>query len=234
MITPPESLVERAWKRGLDVGRYKAVDDTLGHGVEAYSGMPQLFFTWVERADKRVHFEFLDNSVHLGERPRTVAFGSQDTDAGRGVRARRRALPASERPRRRPASVSRERAPEHNAGFLRQCIDRFREVNFADQGSGRVYLSVVSGTPASCDRDALQLAITDAETRAGILTPRPQLSIACLRPTGPATCARRRATNRSTSARGDRSAEAFLVAIGQRRTRRVRRRGRRSGSVRHP
>ena len=40
MVTPPESLVERAWKRGLDVGRYKAVDDTLAHAVEAYSGMP--------------------------------------------------------------------------------------------------------------------------------------------------------------------------------------------------
>ncbi len=79
MITPPESLVERAWKRGLEVGRYKAVDDTLGHGVEAYSGMPHLFFTWVQRADKHVHFEFLDNSVPLGERPRTVAFGSNDS-----------------------------------------------------------------------------------------------------------------------------------------------------------
>ena len=40
MITPPASLVERAWKRGLEFGRYKAVDDTLAHGVEAYSGMP--------------------------------------------------------------------------------------------------------------------------------------------------------------------------------------------------
>ena len=50
MITPPASLVERAWNRGLDVGRYKAVDDTLAHGVEAYSGMPELFFTWVQRA----------------------------------------------------------------------------------------------------------------------------------------------------------------------------------------
>ncbi len=96
MITPPESLVERAWKRGLEVGRYKAVDDTLAHGVEAYSGMPQLFFTWVQRADKRVHFEFLDNSVRLGERPRTVAFGSNDAlhvlDVE--VHARRRALSA--------------------------------------------------------------------------------------------------------------------------------------------
>src|SRR5207245_2473220 len=79
MITPPELLVERAWYRGLEVGRYKAVDDTLAHGVEAYSGMPQLFFTWVARTDKNVHFEFLDNSVPMGQAPRTVAFGRNDT-----------------------------------------------------------------------------------------------------------------------------------------------------------
>ena len=29
MITPPHETVERAWNRGLEVGRYKAVDDTL-------------------------------------------------------------------------------------------------------------------------------------------------------------------------------------------------------------
>jgi hypothetical protein len=63
MITPPEMLVERAWKRGLDVGRYKAVDDTLAHGIVAYSGMPGLIFTWAKRHDKRVQFELLDNSV---------------------------------------------------------------------------------------------------------------------------------------------------------------------------
>ena len=40
MLTPPEALVERAWKRGLEVGRYKAVDDVLAHGIEAYTGMP--------------------------------------------------------------------------------------------------------------------------------------------------------------------------------------------------
>ena len=75
MITSPELLVERAWKRGLEVGRYKAVDDTLAHSVEAYTGMPNVFFTWVRRNDKRIHFEFLDNSVRLGDLPRTVAFG---------------------------------------------------------------------------------------------------------------------------------------------------------------
>jgi hypothetical protein len=174
MITPPESLVERAWKRGLDVGRYKAVDDTLGHGVEAYSGMPQLFFTWVRRTDKRVHFEFLDNSVRQGERPRTVAFGSNDVLNVLDVKC----MLDVERYRRVNVDATapellygdRERLrPEHNAGFLRQCIDRFREVNFADQASGRVFLSVVSGTPVGCDRDALDLAIANPETRAGIL-----------------------------------------------------------------
>ena len=75
LVTPPAALVERAWNRGLDVGRYKAVDDTLAHSVEAYSGMPELFFTWIRRADKRVHFEFLDNTVTRGAPPRTAAFG---------------------------------------------------------------------------------------------------------------------------------------------------------------
>ena len=79
MITPPELLVERAWKRGLEFGRYKAVDDTLAHAVEAYTGMPDVFFTWVRRSDKRIQFEFLDNSVRLGELPRTVAFGDNDS-----------------------------------------------------------------------------------------------------------------------------------------------------------
>ena len=79
MITPPQQLVERAWKRGLEVGRYKAVDDTLAHAAEAYSGIPDVFFTWVRRGDKRIQFEFLDNTVRLGERPRTVAFGDNET-----------------------------------------------------------------------------------------------------------------------------------------------------------
>ena len=65
VITPPEQLVERAWKRGLEFGRYKAVDDTLAHAVEAYTGIPNVFFTWVRRGDKRIHFEFLDNTVPL-------------------------------------------------------------------------------------------------------------------------------------------------------------------------
>ena len=174
MITPPESLVERAWARGLEVGRYKAVDDTLGHGVEAYSGMPHLFFTWVQRADKRVHFEFLDNSVRLGERPRTVAFGSNDSlhvlDVGRmlDVERFRRVNVDARSPEELYPDADLLR-PERNAGFLRQCVERFPEVDFADQATGRIYLSIVAGTPAWSDRDALERATADAETRAGIL-----------------------------------------------------------------
>jgi len=173
MITAPELLVERAWKRGLEVGRYKAVDDTLAHSVEAYAGMPDVFFTWVRRTDKRIQFEFLDNSVRFGELPRTVAFGTNhvfnlldvkgmldivrfgrvnvDATAPQFLYADRRLL-----------------APEHNLGFLRRCIDGFREVNFADQATGRIYLRIDSGTPVLIDREAMQMAASDPCTHAAL------------------------------------------------------------------
>ena len=44
MITPPAMTVERAWTRGVKVGRYQAVEDILAQNVEAYSGKPELFF----------------------------------------------------------------------------------------------------------------------------------------------------------------------------------------------
>ena len=75
VITPPTETVERAWKRGKTTGRYKAVDDLLYHNIEAYTGMPELFLNWVKKKKKKVHFEFLDNDVPLGDRPKTVAFG---------------------------------------------------------------------------------------------------------------------------------------------------------------
>jgi len=185
MITSPESLVERAWNRGLDVGRYKAVDDTLAHAVEAYSGMPQLFFTWIQRTDKQVHFEFLDNSVQLGERPRTIAFGWNDTLNVLDVKC----LLDVERYRRidinatGPEFLYRDASlllPEHNTGFLRQCVDRFREINFADQATGRIYVRLVDGKPLWVDRDVLAPAVADPDTRAGLLAVAPSLFDAAL------------------------------------------------------
>ena len=173
MITPPQMLVERAWKRGLQVGRYKAVDDTLAHSVEAYTGMPDVFFTWVGRADKRIHFEFLDNSVPFGVLPRTVAFGSNDTltvlDVGSllDIETFGRVNIAA----RTPAELYLNRAllaPEHNLGFLRRCVAGFRDVNFADQASGCVYLRCGSGRTLEVDRDGLAAAAADARTRGAL------------------------------------------------------------------
>jgi hypothetical protein len=60
-------------------------------------------------------------------------------------------------------------APENNTGFLRQCIDRFREINFADRNTGRIYLRLVSGRPVWADQEALEQAASNADTRAGLL-----------------------------------------------------------------
>jgi hypothetical protein len=173
MITPPESLVERAWMRGLEFGRYKAVDDTLAHAVEAYTGIPDVFFTWVRRSDKRIQFEFLDNTVRLGERPRTVAFGDNDTFNVLNVKA----ILDIERYGRVNVDAAgaeflyadrRLLEPAHNTGFLRRCVEGFRKVNFADQASGRIYLRIESGAPESMDKDALESAISDADTWTGV------------------------------------------------------------------
>lgn len=78
VITPPAETVTRAWARGLETGRYKAIDDLLFHNIEAYTGMPQLFFNWVKKDRHKMHFEFLDNSIPQGETPKSVAFGWND------------------------------------------------------------------------------------------------------------------------------------------------------------
>jgi hypothetical protein len=173
LITPPEQLVERAWKRGLEFGRYKAVDDTLAHAVEAYTGIPNVLFTWVRRSDKRFHFEFLDNTVPLGERPRTVAFGDNDAvnvlDVNKMLaidRYGRIAVDATS-----PEALYRDREPlsaERNTGFLRRCVEAFRVVNFADQASGRIYLTIESGNPVTRDPVPFQAAMRDADTLAGV------------------------------------------------------------------
>lgn len=181
LVTPPAALVERAWNRGRDVGRYKAVDDTLAHGVEAYSGMPELFFTWVARRDKRVHFEFLDNTVARGAPPRSAAFGWNDTLNVLDVsclidieRFRKVNVEA-----RSPAALYPDPgvlAPERNASFLAACVARIRVVNFADQATGRIWLSVVEGKPAWADHPALQRALANPDVRAGLEVAVPSLS----------------------------------------------------------
>lgn len=185
LITPPQDIVERAWKRGLQYGRYKAVDDLLAHSVEAYSGMPRLFQAWALRVDKRVHYEFLDNSVPFGRRPRTVAFSSNgrmvvfdvkvmlDVGRFRGVN-----IHATAPGELYEGNDDVRRAPTSHADFLVQCVRQLREVVFADQTNGRIYLQFVSARVTWVDPDALKIMLADADTAAGIAAIAPGIAAA--------------------------------------------------------
>ena len=180
MVTPPHQTVERSWRRGLEVGRYKAVDDLLAHNVEAYNGMPELFFTWALRDNKRVHYEFLDNSVPYGERPRSIAFGWNGEMNVLDVKcmldvARYRKINVNAQ---RPEDVyphGRAMAPEHNTDFLVQCARMLPALNFAERASGRIYARLEAGKLAWCDPDAIAAPLVDAETRIGLLAVAPEL-----------------------------------------------------------
>ncbi len=179
LITPPDATVERAWYRGLEVGRYKAVDDLLAHNIEAFSGVPEVFFTWALATDKKVHYEFLDNSIPLGQTPRTVAFGWNGEmhvlDVGGMLDIERyRKIHVEARTPREVYPGAAEMTPENNTQFLAQCIRRLPIVNFADRSSQRIWLRMEQGKPAWFDPAALALAITDPETRAGIAAIAPE------------------------------------------------------------
>jgi hypothetical protein len=171
MITPPEATIERAWRRGEKFGRYKAVDDLLAHNVEAYSGIPGLFFTWALRQDKRVHFEFLDNSVPEGQRPRTVAFGLNgsmnvldltcllDIDRYRNIN-----IEAQTR-----ADIYAGRSSRYvakNPEFLKQCLRRIPTIIFAEQQTGQIYARIVNGKLTHWNWRVYQRAVRDDDTRA--------------------------------------------------------------------
>ena len=143
MITPPEMTVERAWTRGLKVGRYKAVEDLLAHNVEAYTGMPELFFTWALTTRRRVHYEFLDNSVAEGQPPRTVAFGWNremtilDIKRMLDIERFRKINIRAQKPEE--VYVGENLVPECNVDFLKRCARLIPIINFADYATGRVY-----------------------------------------------------------------------------------------------
>ncbi len=65
-------------------------------------------------------------------------------------------------------------AAANNARFLAECVRRLPAVNFADRDTGRVYARTEAGRLAWTDPEALARAITDAETRAGLLAVVPE------------------------------------------------------------
>lgn len=150
IVTPPAEIVERAWVRGRQTGRYKAVDDLLDHSVEAYTGMPQLFFSWVRRQGQTVHFEFLDNGVPKGQRPRTVAYGWNgemvvlDAACLRSLGRYRQlniAAPSAAEVFAQGAGSS-EAAEED---MLAQCVARLPRVDFADPATREVLCRTENG-----------------------------------------------------------------------------------------
>ena len=149
MITPPDATVERAWLRGLEFGRYKAVDDLLHHNVEAFTGMPALFFNWAGVADKKVHYEFLDNSVAKGKLPRTVAFGWNgemtilDIKCLLDIDRYTKINVDAESPHE--VYSPGDMAAQDNIDFLEKCTRLIPVINFADHRTGKIYSRMENG-----------------------------------------------------------------------------------------
>jgi len=172
IVTPPEATVERAWKRGLQVGRYKAVDDLLDHNIEAFNGIPVIFFTWALNKNKTVYFEFLDNSVNYGEKPRTIAFGCNGEmyifnfknffDIVRYTKINIEATNPAE-----VYSDGRDMSAEANADFLIKCAQRMPVINFVERQSGLIYARMESGEICWVNHDLVSKILNDGDTRAG-------------------------------------------------------------------
>lgn len=162
MVTPPAATVERAWFRGLQVGRYKAVDDLLYHNVEAYTGMPDLFLTWARSANKRVNFEFLDNSVPQGARPKTIAFGRNgdmrvlDVTGMLNIARFKKVNIAAKKPE--AVFDGAALGAGDNVAFLRRCAQHLKTLTFCDQATGRPYARVEAGAPVWVDPEGLAQA----------------------------------------------------------------------------
>ncbi|MBV9556670.1 MAG: hypothetical protein JO254_06290, partial [Pseudolabrys sp.] len=171
LITPPEMTVERAWKRGLQVGRYKALEDLLAHNVEAYAGMPELFFTWALNSRRRVHYEFLDNSVAEG-RPLTVAFGWNgemtilDPKRILDIERFRKINIRAQRPE--DLYVNKELVPERNVQFLQRCARLIPTINFADRATGRIYARLEHGRWTWRDEQQISRLLADPDAGAAI------------------------------------------------------------------
>ncbi len=170
IVTPPEATVERGWQRGLERGRFKSVEDYLGHCVEAYSGMPKLLFKWLGNEKPRYFFEFLDNSVAKGEYPLLIARGSQKhmqifrPEGFINIERYKRTNLRAKAPEQVSAAAS-ELVVDRNLGFLRQCIQRIQRLEFIDTDSDGIYLTIESGRFEVSDQKLLQSKLEDATLR---------------------------------------------------------------------
>ncbi len=169
IVTPPEATVERGWERGLTRGRYKAVEDFLGHCIEAYDGMPRLLFKWLDSPRPHLEYHFLDNSVPKHTPPTTIAHGNRDVlhildpmglvniDRYRKINTLA-TCPEEVYPDDESLTIAR------NCTFIRQCIARVPEVRFVDAATGQVYLQASAGRFSVVDAGTLEARREDPET----------------------------------------------------------------------
>ncbi|MCG8542739.1 MAG: hypothetical protein MJE12_00885, partial [Alphaproteobacteria bacterium] len=123
------------------------------------------------KSRKRVHYEFLDNSVADGARPRTVAFGWNgamnildvkcliDVDRFRKINIDARSPDA--------VYADIDMAPEKNLDFLQHCAQQVPLINFADFRTGHVYAQLKGGAWAYRDGNYMA-AIADEDVRAAL------------------------------------------------------------------
>lgn len=147
VITPPEETVERGWTRGQQRGRYKSVEDFLGHSVEAYQGIPKLIFKWIAHTRPYYEFTFFDNSVPKGQFPLTSATGNQ-----KGIqvfdpmvfinieRYQKINIHAQSAAQVYPSDETM--AVANNMDFFNQCLKRFPSAFFRRSQANEPYLIV--------------------------------------------------------------------------------------------
>jgi len=173
ILTPPEETVLRGWQRALERGRYKAVEDFLGHGVEAYRGMPKILFKWLASPRPEYRYVFLDNRVPKGTFPKTIASG----DRGGMVIYDPVALVDIERYQKinihagAPDEVyppAAEMAVAANCGFLRECVRRIGTIDFVERSSGRSYLRARQGSFEVLDAALLAKLLGEPEVAAAL------------------------------------------------------------------
>jgi len=168
VVTPPEDTVERGWERGQVRGRYKSVEDFLGHCIEAYAGMPKLLFKWLANNRPRFVFEFLDNSVAKGNYPTMIARGTQghmdifDPIAFINIeRYQKINVMARSADMVYPELQVLEVAK--NIGFLQKCIRKIENIRFLDLNSDKVYVTVTSGKYQVTDVELFAVRLLDPD-----------------------------------------------------------------------
>jgi len=167
VVTPPEATVERGWERGIERGRYKAVDDFLAHCIEAYAGMPRLLFKWISHNKPNYFFEFLDNSVAKGCYPEMIAKGTQSYMAiykpeGLINIERYQHINLMAKTADEVYPKTEELSVENNMRFLHQCIENIHLIEFIDPQTEICFLSVKDRTLTVTDKPIFETRKTDA------------------------------------------------------------------------